>query len=103
MNFIIKPTKFLIEQVNGLDKKTKRIIYDKKELIKINPFRYKKVHSKNYNRVFSVKLSSGRDAKRLIYIVIRDIIFLCFILDRSKDYKDLEKYFKKIEKELIWK
>jgi len=100
-NFIIKPTKFLIKQVKELDKKTKKIVYDKKELIKINPFRYKKVHSKNYNHIFSVKLSSKREAKRLIYIVIKNIIFLCFILDRSKEYKDLEKYFKKIKNELI--
>lgn len=80
-NFIIKPTKFLIEQIKELDNKTKRIIYDKKELIKINPFRYKRVHSKNYNHVFSVKFSSEREAKRLIYVVIKNIIFLCFILD----------------------
>jgi len=99
-DLIIKPTKFLIEQVKKLDNKTKKIIYDKKELIKINPFRYKKVHSKNYNHVFSIRLSSEREAKRLIYVIIRDIVFLCFILDRSKGYKDLEKYFKKIEKEL---
>ena len=98
--FIIKPTKFLIEQVKKLDNKTKKILYDKKELIKINPFRYKKVHSNNYNHVFSIKFSSEREAKRLIYAVIRGIIFLCFILDRSKGYKDLEKYFKKIEDEL---
>ena len=98
-NFIIKPSKFLIEQVKKLDNKAKKTIYDKKELIKINPFRYKKVHSKNYNHVFSVRLSSKREAKRLIYVVIKNIIFLCFILDRSKGYKDLEQYFKKIEDE----
>ena len=98
--FIVKPTKFLIEQVRVLDKKTRKIIFDKKELIKINPFRYKKVHSRNYNHVFSVKLSSKGEAKRLIYVVIRNIIFLCFILDRSRRYKDLERYFKKINNEL---
>ena len=96
MNYIIKSTKFLIEQVGKLDKKTRRVIFDKKELIKLNPFRYKKVHSKNYNHVFSVKLSSEGEAKRLIYVVLGNIVFLCFILDRSKEYKDLEKYFKKI-------
>lgn len=99
-DFIIKPTKFLIEQVKELDNKAKKTIYGKKELIKINPFRYKKVHSKNYNHVFSVKFSSEREAKRLIYVVIKNMIFLCFILDRSKGYKDLETYFKKIENEL---
>lgn len=98
--FIIKPTKFLIGQIKELDNKTKKIVYNKKELIKVNPFRYKKVHSRDYNRIFSMKFSSGREAKRLIYVVIKNIIFLCFILDRSKEYKELERYFKKIEKEL---
>lgn len=87
MNYDIIPTKFLLEQIKELDDKTKRIIYNKKELIKINPFRYKKVHSRYYRHVFSIKLTAERKAKRLIYVVLKDIIFLCFILDREKDYK----------------
>ena len=98
--FIIKPTKFLIEQVKKLDNKTKKIIYDKKELIEINPFRYKKVHSNNYNHVFSVRLSSEREAKRLIYMIIRNIVFLCFILDianaqNNRNYFGRSAYYEK--------
>jgi len=101
MIYTIIPTKFLLEQIKELDDKTKGIISNKKELIKINPFRYKKIHSKSYRHVFSVKLTPERKAKRLIYIVLKEVIFLCFILDRDKEYKDLEKYFKKVEKEII--
>lgn len=97
MSYKIIPTKFLVEQVKTLDKKTKRIIYDKKELIKLNPFRFKEVHSKKYNHVFSVKLSSSNKAKRLIYLVLKDIVFLCFLLDRAKEYKDLERLFQKVK------
>lgn len=100
VEYSIVPTKFLIEQISELDDKTKKIIREKKELIKINPFRYKKVHTNSYHHVFSVKLTSKNESKRLIYIVLNNVVFLCFILDRSKEYKDLEKYLKKIGKEI---
>ena len=100
MTFEIKATKFLLEQIKGYDEKTRRIIFDKKELLKINPYRYKKVNTQSYRHVFSIKFSHKSESKRLIYIVLGDIVFLCFILDRSKEYKDLEKYFKKIESEI---
>lgn len=100
MEFHIIPTRFLIEQVEEFDEKTKRVIKEKKELIKINPSRYKKVETEKYNHVFSVKLSSKGESKRLIYVVIKNIIFLCFVLDRSKGYKDIDRYFKKVENEL---
>ena len=100
MTFDIKTTEFLLEQLKDYDDKTKRIIFDKKELLKINPFRYKKVHTESYNHVFSIKFSDKSESKRLIYVILGNIIFLCFILDRSKEYKDLEKYFRKIESEI---
>ncbi|MBI2545697.1 hypothetical protein HYV81_00795 [Candidatus Woesearchaeota archaeon] len=100
MMFEIRTTKFLLEQVKDYDEKTKRIIFDKKELLKINPFRYKKVNTESYSHVFSIKLSHKAEAKRLVYIVLGNIVFLCFILDRSRGYKDLERYFRRIEKEL---
>ena len=103
MIFEIKATKFLLEQIKDYDDKTKKIIFDKKELLKINPFRYKKVHTESYRHVFSIKFSDKGEAKRLIYIVLGNVVFLCFILDRSKDYKDLERYFKRISSEIVHK
>ncbi len=100
MSYTIIPTKLLIEQVKKLDKKTRKIIHGKKELIKLNPYRYKKIRSKKYNHVFGVKLTSGNRAKRLIYLVLKDMVFLCFILDRDKNYKNLEKLFQKVEKDV---
>ena len=100
MIFEIKATKFLLEQIKSYDDKTKKIIFEKKELLKINPFRYKKVNAESYNHVFSIKFSDKAEAKRLVYLVLGNIVYLCFILDRSKNYKDLEKYFKKIEAEI---
>jgi hypothetical protein len=98
--FRIIPTKFLMTQIQCLDKKTKRIIHQKKELLKINPFRYKNIHSKQYNHVFRIKFTDCGEEKRLVYVVLKNIVFLCFVLDRSKKYKDLEKYFKKVKEEM---
>ena len=100
MTFEIKATDFLLGQIKEYDEKTKKIIFDKKELLKINPYRYKKVNTESYRHVFSIKFSHKAESKRLIYIVLGNIVFLCFILDRSKGYKDLERYFKKIEYEI---
>ena len=100
MTFEIKATGFLLKRVGKYDEKTKKIIFDKKELLKINPYRYKKVNTDSYRHVFSIKFSHKAESKRLIYIVLENIIFLCFILDRSKGYKDLDRYFKKIEYEI---
>ena len=100
MTFEIKATGFLLKQIEEYDEKTRKIIFDKKELLKINPYRYKKVNTDSYRHVFSIKFSHKAESKRLIYIVLENIIFLCFVLDRSKEYKDLEKYFKKIESEI---
>jgi hypothetical protein len=96
MRYTIIPTNFLLAQLSYFDEKTKRVIFSKKELIASNPFRYKAIETQSYSHVFSVKFSYRGEDKRLIYVIIRDKVFLCFILDRSHGYKDLENHFKKI-------
>lgn len=100
MEFEIIALKYFSEQISGLDEKTRRIISDKIRLIKLNPFRYKIFHSKKYSRVFSVKLSIGRSAMRMIYAILGQIIVFVCLLDRKRGYKDLEKYLENIKKEL---
>jgi mRNA-degrading endonuclease RelE of RelBE toxin-antitoxin system len=95
MRYAIVPTKFLLEQIGEFDKKTRQVLYNKRQLIEINPFRYKHVDTPLYRHVFSVKFSHRGEDKRLIYVVIKNKIYLCFILDRSKQYKDLERYSKR--------
>ncbi len=100
MNFEIKALSFFKEQVEELDAKSKRVIYDKIQLLKQNPYRYKKVHSKLYSRVFRIRLNIKSEETRLVYVVIEPNIILVCLLDRKKDYKDLEKYLSKINEEL---
>jgi mRNA-degrading endonuclease RelE of RelBE toxin-antitoxin system len=100
MKYQIKSLGFFQKQVAKLDKKSRRVIYDKIQLLKGNPYRYKRIRSKQYSKVFRVRFSiNGREA-RLIYVVIEPNIILVCLLDRKKDYKNLEKYLNKIRKEL---
>ena len=88
---------FFKEQILELSEKTKRRIYDKINLIKENPYRYKRIRSKKYSKVFRVRFSIENKETRLIYVIIEPNIILVCLLDRKKDYKDLEKYLEKIK------
>lgn len=96
MTFQIKALDCFLEQVKGLDEKSKGIIRDKIELIKSDPFHFKRIHSKKFRRVFRVRLSLGGKETRLIYAVLEPNIILVCILERKNDYRDLEKYLAKI-------
>jgi len=100
MIFSIKSLGVFTQQVSELDSKSKRIIYDKIQLLKENPYRYKRVHSKQYSKVFRIRLNIRSEETRLIYVIIEPNIILVCLLDRKHDYKDLEKYLKKLEQEL---
>jgi len=101
MNHEIKALKFFESQVSDLDEKSRRIIHDKIRLIKENPYRYKSIHSKQYSKVFRIRFSIEQRETRLIYVILEPNIILVCLLDRKKDYTDLEKYLAKIKKEDI--
>ena len=101
MEFEVKALHFFKEQVRGRDEKTKRLIHDKIKLVKANPYRYKKIRSRQYRRVFRIRFSIGGKEVRMIYTVIGSMIVLVCLLDRKRDYDDLEKYLKKIREEQL--
>ena len=88
MNHEIKALKFFQEQVSALDEKSKRIIHDKIRLIKENPYRYKRIHSKQYSKVFRIRFSIQQKETRLIYVILEPNIILVCLLDRKNDYSD---------------
>ncbi len=96
MNFEIIFSNFFKKQILKLDKKSKKLIYNKIQLIKQNPYRNKKVHSKKFSKVFRERVNiQGKDT-RIVYVIINPKIIVACLLDRKKDYKDLEKYLSKI-------
>lgn len=99
MNFIVKALEIFQEQIKTLDEKSKRIIKNKIELIKTNPYRYKRIHSKLFSKVFRVRLTINHKETRLVYVVIEPNIILVCLLERGRDYKDLENYLRKIKLE----
>ena len=98
MTYTIKSLDVFKNQFDNLDEKSQKIIYDKIQLIKQNPYRYKRIHSKQYSKVFRIRFSLNKKETRLIYVIIEPNIILTCLLDQKRDYKDLEKYLAKIKK-----
>ena len=96
MRYKIRATDFFLSQIRKLDKRSKKIIKNKIELIKINPYRYKRIHSKKFSKIFRVRLNLKGKEIRLVYAIIKNLIILICLLERRREYKDLEKYLKKI-------
>jgi mRNA-degrading endonuclease RelE of RelBE toxin-antitoxin system len=92
MKFTIKFTEKFMEQLSVLDVQQKQKINEKIELIKQNPFRFKKIHSAKFNRVFRVRFELEKKEMRLIYVLLNVEIVIVCLLERNKDYKDLELY-----------
>ena len=97
MKYKVTALKAFQKQVEKLDKKSRKIIHEKIQLIKENPYRYKRIHSKKYSKVFRVRLNIKNKETRLIYAIINPNIILVCLLDRKKDYKELERYLQKIK------
>ena len=96
MSYRIKTLKVFLDQVKDLDKKNKDIIKEKISQIKANPFRFKRVHSKLFSKVFRVRLNIQRKETRLIYVVLKPNVILVCLLSRKNEYKELDKYLRKI-------
>jgi mRNA-degrading endonuclease RelE of RelBE toxin-antitoxin system len=93
--FELIPTKFFLEQLDYLSDKSKKIISDKMDLIKMNPFRYKRIFG--YGLVlFRIRFKDRGRNKRLIYLFENGFVKVLCILDRSKDYKDLRDYLRRV-------
>lgn len=95
MKFQIKPTKLYLKQLKSLSQDAAITIKQKILLIKQNPFRYKKIQGHNLF-IFRIRFKDNNKEKRLIYLVEKNKIKILFILDRNKNYKDLNKYLEKL-------
>ena len=96
MTFAVKLSPVIVKQLGALDEKSKRVVWEKIKQIDQNPFRFKKIHSKSFRKVFRVRMSIQHKETRLIYVVLEPNILIVCLLERKKDYKDLEKYLAKI-------
>ncbi|MBU1197818.1 hypothetical protein KJ765_04900 [Candidatus Micrarchaeota archaeon] len=91
MSFQIRTTRLFLDQVKKLGKESRKLIGSKIDLVKENPYRFKRIHSKRFLRAFRVRLSLEGKETRLIYAVIKPNIIIACLLERKNDYRDLEK------------
>ena len=92
--FNIIATKTFSKQFSKLNEKSKRIIKTKIDIIRFNPFHYKRIHSKHFSKIFRVRLNAQGVETRLLYTVLGKNIILIGLLKRKHGYKDLDKYLK---------
>ncbi len=99
MSFNVKTTRVFLEQVRALSKGARKLVGSKIDLIKENPFRFKRIHSKKFSKVFRVRLNLDGIETRLIYLVAEPDVIIACLLERKDDYADLGKMLEKSLKE----
>jgi len=95
MNYILRPTFLFLEQIEELSNKSKQRVKNQIELLKINPFRNKRILGYNLF-LFRIRFSDQKKEKRVIYLLDGNQIKILCILDRDKNYSDLKKYLNKL-------
>ncbi|MDP7179821.1 MAG: hypothetical protein QF824_00950 [Candidatus Woesearchaeota archaeon] len=95
MEFILKPSYFFLEQIDELGDEAAKLIEEKLNLAKINPFRFKRVHGYKLF-LFRIRFEDDSKEKRVVYLVDKPYVKVLCILDRDKEYKDLKKYLRKL-------
>ncbi len=96
MDYELKPSHFFLQQIDELGNEAKRVVEDKLRLVKVNPFRNKRIQGHGLF-LFRIRFEDQRKEKRIIYFVDKPYVKLICILDRDKEYKDLKKYLKFIK------
>lgn len=89
--YTIIPTRHFLKQVVNLDKETRTVLGEKIELLRTNPFRFKKIHGYR-GTILRIRFSAKGKGKRLVYEVRGGSIILWAIFDRDKEYKELKRY-----------
>lgn len=63
MEYELKPSDFFLQQIDELSDEAKKTVEDKLKLVKINPFRNKRIHGYNLF-LFRVRFEDQRREKR---------------------------------------
>jgi len=92
MKYRLSPTKLFLKQLLDFNESEHSKIKAKLLLAKQNPYRYKSVHSKEFSKVFRIRITIESKEMRIVYTLVRDKIIIVCIIDRDKGYKDLERY-----------
>ena len=94
MEYEIIPSTFFMKQLDNLSSDSKKLIEKKINLIKTNPFRFKRIKGHDLF-LFRIRFEDKKKEKRIIYLVDKPHVKILCILDRSNDYKDLRDFLKR--------
>lgn len=100
LGFELVATTYFKGQFDSLALSDRKKIQQRLSLAKENPYRNKAVHSFRFGRLFRIRLEIGKKERRVIYAVIGSKLVVAGMLDRGKDYEDLEKLLANLDKEL---
>ncbi|MFC1691740.1 type II toxin-antitoxin system RelE/ParE family toxin [Nanoarchaeota archaeon] len=95
MKYVLKPSFFFLKQLDDISGETAKLIEEKLKLVKINPYRYKRIQGYSLF-LFRIRIKDKGKEIRIIYLVDKHFIKILCILDRSKNYNDLKRYLKKL-------
>lgn len=96
MDYTLKPSYLFLEQLDHIDDEAAKLIHQKLKLVKLNPYRYKRIHGYRLF-LFRIRFKDSNKEKRIIYLVDKPFVKILCILDRGKEYNDLKKYLKKLK------
>jgi len=94
VEYEIIPTKLFLEQIDDLSDEAARLIEGKLRLVKINPYRFKRIEGYKLF-LFRIRFEDERKEKRIVYLVDKPKVKVLCILDRSGEYKQLRKFLKR--------
>lgn len=89
--YILNLSKLLLTQVRVFSAAEQRLVLQKLELAKFNPFRYKTLTVPRLTKVFEIKITLGGNYCRVIYTVQGNEIRGECIINRNNDFRDLVK------------
>ncbi len=98
-SYILNFSKLLLEQVSVFSTDEQRLVLQKLELAKLNPFRYKTLTVPGLTKVFEIKITLGGIYRRVVYTVQGNEIRVECIIDRNNDFRDLVKLLYEARKE----
>ena len=92
-DFRLSHTKFFLKQFKELTEKEKDLVNSKLDILKQNPFRYKKLNG--YKNTFEIKITLNQNYSRLIYATYmpeKNYITIFGIFKRKDEFKDFKRY-----------
>ncbi len=95
MKYEVVPSKIFLEQLDELSDDAIKIIDSKIKILEENPFHFKRIVGYNLF-LFRIRFEDLKKEKRLVYLVEKGTVILLCILDRDKEYKDLDRYLKRL-------